>query len=108
MAVATIDHHLEATPGTCGGKVRIAGRRITVHQIAIWHEQCRESVEDIAKEYDLSLADVHAALAYYYDNRPDIDREIAESEAFVERMRAGAPSMLELKPGLLEQYEREY
>ena len=75
MAIATLDHHLEATPGICGGKVRIAGHRITVHNIAIWHDRMGKMPEEIAAEYGLSLGDVHAALAYYFDHRMDIDRD---------------------------------
>jgi hypothetical protein len=39
MAADTLDRHIEVTPGTCAGKPRIAGRRITVEQVAIWHER---------------------------------------------------------------------
>ncbi|MEK7732296.1 MAG: DUF433 domain-containing protein, partial [Planctomycetota bacterium] len=30
--------HIEATPGVCGGRPRIAGHRIRVQDIAVWHE----------------------------------------------------------------------
>ena len=33
-------------PGTVGGKPRIAGRRITVADVAIWHEQMKMPVEE--------------------------------------------------------------
>ena len=38
-ATDVLAQHIVATPGTAGGKPRIAGRRITVQQIAIWHER---------------------------------------------------------------------
>ena len=91
---AVLDAHIEVTPGVCGGKPRIAGRRITVQNVALWHEREGKTVDEIATEYDLSLADVHAALAYYYDHKDDVDRRVAEGEAAAERMRAGAPSLL--------------
>lgn len=37
------------------------------------------SAEEIVRQYSyLSLAEVHAALAYYFDHRDDIERELAE------------------------------
>jgi uncharacterized protein (DUF433 family) len=79
-------------PGICGGKPRIVGHRITVQNIAIWHEQMGRSADEIATEYDLTLGDVHAALAYYFDHREEIDRSIAEGLAFAEELRQKTPS----------------
>ena len=55
----------EITPGISGGKPRIAGHRITVENIVIWHERLGKSADEIASDYDITLADVYAALAYY-------------------------------------------
>jgi len=39
-------------------------------------------------------------VAYYFDHRDEVDREILEGEEFAEKLRAGAPSMFEeLKQG---------
>lgn len=97
MTIKTLDQHIEMTPGIVGGKPRIAGRRITVANIAIWHEQMGMSVDEIAAEYDLSLADVYAALAYYFDHQDEIDRAIREDEAFAEEMRQRYPSKVRQK-----------
>lgn len=64
MATQSLDRHIVATPGTLGGKARIVGRRISVEHIAIWHDRLGKSVDEICADYDLSLAEVHAALAY--------------------------------------------
>jgi len=95
--MATIStEHIEITPGVCGGKPRIAGHRIKVQHVAIWHERMGMSPEMIVDEYpQLGLADVHAALAYYYDHREQIDSDIKEGEEFADRLRAGAPSIFE-------------
>lgn len=90
MTVQTLDQHIEMTPGIAGGKPRIAGRRITVQNIAIWHEYMGLSAEEIAAEHDLSLSDIYVALAYYLDHREEIDRQIAEDEGFVDAFRAQA------------------
>ena len=87
--------HIVATPGTCGGKPRISGHRIRVQDVAIWHERLGYSIEEIIAHYpQLTLAEVHAALAYYYDHRDEIQHDIEEAEAFVERMKRETPSKL--------------
>lgn len=84
------------TPGTCWGKPRIAGTRIKVEQIAISYERMGMSPDEIVSNWPhLTLSDVHAALAYYYDHRKQIDDDIREGEEFVNKLRAGATSVLE-------------
>jgi uncharacterized protein (DUF433 family) len=97
MAPKSLDEHIEITPGVMGGKPRIAGRRISVQNIVIWHERMNKCADEIAAEYDLSLADVYAALAYYFDHREEIDRSMQEADAFVEQMRKQTPSRLKEK-----------
>jgi uncharacterized protein (DUF433 family) len=97
MNIKTLDQHIECTPGICGGKPRIAGHRITVSNIAIWHERLGKSADEIASDYDLTLADVHAALAYYFDHRAEIDQSIEEGESFAEALRQSTPSKLRQK-----------
>ncbi len=92
-----LDDHIEITPGVAGGKPRITGRRITVQNIAVWHERTGKSADEIATEYDLTLADVYAALAYYFDHREEIDNSIRDGEAFAETLRERTPSKLSRK-----------
>lgn len=97
MNAKVLDRHIEISPDITGGKPRIAGRRITVQNIVVWHEQMGKSVDEISAEYDLSLADIYAALAYYFDNREQVDRSIVEDEAFVTELRDRAESPLKKK-----------
>jgi len=97
MTTKTLDQHIEITPGIAGGKPRIAGHRITVENIVIWHERMGKSADEIAAEYDLTLADIHAALAYYFDHRAETDQAIKESAAFAEALRQRSPSQLQQK-----------
>ena len=97
MQVLTLKHHIVRTPEIVGGKPRIAGRRITVQNIVIWHDQMGYSVDEIAALYDLTLSEIYAALAYYYDHKTEIDRSIAEGESFAEEMRRKTPSLLAQK-----------
>jgi uncharacterized protein (DUF433 family) len=95
MATKTLNEHIEITPAVAGGKPRIAGRRITVQNIAIWHERLGQGADLIATEHDLTLADIYAALAYYFDHRAEIDRAIEEDDALVEALRRSTPSKLQ-------------
>ena len=88
---------IESTPGIMGGKPRIAGHRITVQDIAIWHERLGRSVDEIAADYDLSLAEIYAALAYYFDHRAEVDRGIEESRAFADALQKHTPSKVTQK-----------
>jgi uncharacterized protein (DUF433 family) len=97
MATKSLDQRIVRTPDICGGKPRIAGHRITVQNIAIWHDRLGWSADEIASEYDLELADIYAALAYYFAHREEINQSIREGNAFVEEMRRKTPSKLEEK-----------
>ena len=92
--------HIEAAPGVVGGRPRIAGRRIAVADIAVavWHEHLRLSADDISVEYDLSLAQIYAALEYYFDRREGVDRSIWESEAFAATVRESTRSLVAETP----------
>jgi uncharacterized protein (DUF433 family) len=88
----TVVQHITVTPGLRGGKPHIVGRRITVSDIAFFHLKQGMSVPEIAVEYNLSLAEVYAALAYYFDHREEIDRRTAEDDAFAEEYMKHNPS----------------
>ena len=76
------------TPGTCGGKARIAGHRIRVLDVVRWHEHQGMSADEIVAQFpSLTLADVHIALAYYFDHIEEIRAEMREEEAAAEKYR---------------------
>ncbi len=80
-----------STPGICGGRPRIDGHRIQVEDVAIWHERMGMSADQIVSEYpSITLADVHAALAYYYENRERIDADIDAAKRYADEMRVKA------------------
>ncbi len=94
---ASIDQYIVATSDVRGGKLRIAGTRISVADIVIMHLRLGQSFEEIAVTYDLPLAALYAAMAYYYDHRNDIDKEIEEDRAFAASFRQNNPSRLKEK-----------
>lgn len=99
MPTKSLDQRIESRPGVLGGKPCIAGRRIAVEHVAVWHERLGLSADEIASEYELELADVYAALAYYFAHRAEIDQTMQEGEAFVRRLQQETPSVLKEKSG---------
>lgn len=91
--------HIAISPDVAGGKPRIVGHRITVQNVVIWHERMGLSADEIASSYGLSLADVYAALAYYYDHRQEIDEAILADESYVAELRNRIKSKLSGKIG---------
>ena len=96
--LATIKEHIESTPGVCGGKPRIVGHRIRVMDVAVWYEQLGMTPDDIVSAHpSLTLSDVHAALAYFFDHRDEVLSDIAEERRFAEEVKAATPSLLDEK-----------
>jgi uncharacterized protein (DUF433 family) len=80
--------HIEINPNKCGAKPCIAGTRIRVWNIHVWHNLRGQSPEQIIAEFpQLSLADVYAGLAYYLDHREEIEQQMKEAEQFADKMR---------------------
>ena len=74
------------TPDICGGRPRIAGTGVSIRRIAGWYK-LGLTPEEIATEIPhLTLAQVHAALAYYHANRDEMEAEMAAEEAEADRL----------------------
>jgi uncharacterized protein (DUF433 family) len=92
--------HISKTPGVCGGKACIAGHRIRVMDIVVMYERWGFSPDQIADQYPgITLGDVHAALAYYFDHPAEIAAEFAREAATAEQYRDKFPSKLRGKLG---------
>ena len=90
-----ITERITKTPGVCGGKACIAGHRIRVMDIAIWYDHMGMSADEIVTAYPtITLSDVHAALAYYYDHIEEIREDIRRNGELAEQFRAQFPSKL--------------
>src|SRR5947209_19741793 len=80
------------TPEVRGGRPRIAGTGVTVRRIVGWYK-LGFTPEEITREIPhLTLAQVHAALAYYHANREEIEADIAAEEAEAERLQQEHPA----------------
>jgi uncharacterized protein (DUF433 family) len=88
QTITDIGTLIVSTPGTCGGRPRIVGHRITVHNIAIDFNAGMKPEEIVVQRPQLMLAQVYAALAYYYANKEVIDTEIAAEIEEHDRLEA--------------------
>ena len=75
-----ISDFIVKTPGTCGGRPRVNGRRIPVSSVYRWFLSGL-SPEDILTKYEaVTLAEVYAAITYALANRDEIAAEIAHED----------------------------
>ena len=96
-------NHIEKTPGVCGGRPCIVGHRIRVQDVVVLHEIRGMSPKDIIAQFPgITLADVYAALAYYYDNQQEITDELRKAEEWAEWVKMTIPS--KIPPRLREEH----
>lgn len=93
-----IREHIEVVEGPSGSKARIVGSRIRVQDVVIWHEKLGMALDEIVDQHpSITQADLHSALAYYWDHRDEIDRAIEAEHALVEELRYANVGPLEEK-----------
>jgi uncharacterized protein (DUF433 family) len=86
-ATIEIGSLITRSPEVRGGRPRIAGTGVTVRRIVSWY-QLGLTPEEITREIPhLTLAQVHAALAYYHANREEIEADLAAEAAEVQRLQ---------------------
>jgi len=74
----TITRFIEISPHILGGQPHIVGHPVSVQDIALWYERMGLTAEQIASKHNLSLAEVFAALAYYFHYRDKFDKSILD------------------------------
>jgi len=75
-SVTEIGSLISRRPDIRGGRPCLAGTGVSVRRIAQWHNMGLIP-EEIARKFGhLSLAQVHAALAYYHANQAEIDADL--------------------------------
>jgi uncharacterized protein (DUF433 family) len=85
-------------PGILGGKPCIAGHRIRVSDIVIWHEHQGLTPDAIVSQIPgITLSDVHAALGYYYENLDAIREEMRAELDAADRYQLSSESVLRAK-----------
>ena len=88
MAPALIDigHLIAVDPQRYGGRAVIAGTGTSVRQIVMLYRQGYSADEIAMDKSYLTLAQIHAALAYYYANQPTIEADMAAEAAEYDRL----------------------
>ena len=66
-----------SSPDIRGGRPRIAGTGVTVQRMVGWYKLGLAPEDIVAEIGHLSLAQVYAALAYYHENKDEIEAAIA-------------------------------
>jgi uncharacterized protein (DUF433 family) len=85
--------HITADPKICGSSPIITGTRFPVRSVVIYVLRHGLTPEELVSKFpSLTLAQVHDALAYYYDNREEIERDISENTEEVVRKRSSKTS----------------
>ena len=77
--------HIVKEPGHYGGKAAIERTGIRVNNVVFLHREGKTADEVLVEYPDLTPAEVHAALTYYYDHQDEIDAELAADEGSDER-----------------------
>ncbi len=97
MATAVAYPHIVKIEGSPARLERIP--RIRVAQIVIDYLSNGWSPDEICTHYPhLKLAEVHSAMAYYFDHQAEIDTELAEEQRMNEEARKNAkPTPVELR-----------
>jgi uncharacterized protein (DUF433 family) len=88
-----------SNPDIRGGRPIIKGTTLRVQDIAEAHRFQNYTPDEMAYQFQITLAQVHAALAYYFDHRNEIDSQI---EADLQRFQqAKAEGLGQRHPPLL-------
>jgi uncharacterized protein (DUF433 family) len=94
--VPNLGDYIVKTSGVCSRQPRIAGTRIKVKHIYTWVECMGMTPAQVVAEYpQLTMAQVHAALAYYWSNQEEIHQDIENEEKLIAALKAkAAPSKI--------------
>ena len=105
--------HITHDPEVRAGKACIDGTRIAVVDIVVLHKGGYRP-EEMLEHYmrPLTLAQVHSALAYYYDHREEVEAYFDESQQVVAELEVGArrvpaPSSGRVVPGRFSPFTDE-
>jgi len=95
MALELAYPHVEKIPGEAARLSRVP--RVRVAQIVMDYLAHGWSVDEMCRQHPyLTPAEAHAAMAYYYDHKDEIDREIEADwgQSEQSRLNAGVPAFV--------------
>lgn len=83
-----IHPHISSDSRVCGGSPVIVGTRFPVRSVVNYILHHGLTPEELVNRFShLTLAQIHDALAYYYDNRDEIEKDIEENTEEVARQQ---------------------
>jgi len=77
-AAKTVYSHITKEPGVRGGRACIDQTRIAVIDVVAMLKAGKPPEQMLVAYPSLNLAQVHAAISYYYENKDEIEAELAE------------------------------
>ncbi len=103
--MATIEsiNLISIDPNVRGGRPCIAGTGLRVTDVVMATLFHQRTPGEIASNYEISLAQVHAALAYYYQHKTDLDADIRqqiETARELKEKQVGSRRLLDLNEKL--------
>lgn len=85
-------------PDVRGGKPCIGGTGLRVTDLVMAHLFHGRTPDQLAADYEISLSQVYASLAYYYEHKAELDSDIREQIAAArdakEKLTNGQSSLL--------------
>ncbi|WP_424014982.1 DUF433 domain-containing protein [Halorubrum xinjiangense] len=75
-----------STPNVLGGKPRVEGTRVGVHQVGSLVREHDWSTAAVAEEFGLTADEIDAAIEYYESNPDEMEAVAAEADATRDRL----------------------
>lgn len=89
MDFVAIDHIV-----ITNGRPQVAGKGVSVQAIVTMYVRNQAPLAWIQQEFDLTPAEIYAALAYYYDHQAELDAAFHEAEALTQKIATPSDEVL--------------
>jgi uncharacterized protein (DUF433 family) len=76
-----------SNPVVRGGRPIIGGTTLRVQDVVTAYLYRHQTPEEVADNYQMSPAQVHAALAYYYEHRNEFDAQIQADDEYIQEAK---------------------
>lgn len=96
--VQTTYAHITKQTGVCGGKAAIDNTRVRVADVVWLHKEGHKPEQILTTYPQLSLAQVHAALTYFYDHPEEIEATLVADETAEADFERAKAQILSHKP----------
>ena len=98
-AASIVYPYIVKREGYCGGKAAIGHTRVRVNNVVFLHKEGKTDEQILVAYPDLTAAQIHAALLYYYDHIDEIEAELGRDEGSDERYERRKAESIALRHG---------